>query len=193
LFLSIGVMLYTFYQHVPLPAPLGRTDEVLPLFVATQLPSGLAGFIVAAIVAAALSPSLSAMAATTVNDFYKPRLTGPVDEAALMRLSRRATIGWGIVQLGVALGAQGMDRSVLDAGLAVLSFASGAVLGAFIIATLMPAVSEPDALAGMAAGLATMTAVWAFTPLAWTWYVFVGAATTCGTAGLLTLGRRSPA
>ena len=74
LFLTIGVMLYTFYQHAPLATPLGRTDEILPTFVVNQLPSGLAGFIVAAIVAAALSPSLSAMAATTVNDFYKPRL-----------------------------------------------------------------------------------------------------------------------
>jgi Na+/proline symporter len=185
LFLTIGVMLYTFYQHSPLPAPLARTDEVLPMFVASQLPTGLAGFIVAAIVAAALSPSLNAMAATTINDFYRPRAHRPLDEAALLRLSRRATIGWGVVQLAVALGAQSMDRSVLDAGLAVLSFASGAVLGAFVIATLMPRVTEPAAVGGMAAGLLLMTAVWAFTPIAWTWYVFIGAVTTCATAWLL--------
>jgi SSS family solute:Na+ symporter len=191
LFLCIGVMLFTYYQHVPLPAPLGRTDEVLPLFIATALPSGLAGFIVAAIVAAALSPSLNAMAATTVNDFYKPYASSVPDDARLLRLSRRATIGWGIVQLGVALGAQFMERSVLDAGLAVLSFASGAVLGAFVIATLMPRVGEPEALAGMGAGLATMTAVWAFTTLAWTWYVFVGALATCATAWTLSAIRRS--
>ena len=89
LFLTIGVMLYTFYQHAPLVTPLGRTDEILPTFVVNQLPPGLAGFIVAAIVAAALSPSLSAMAATTVNDFYKPRLRTVPDEATLIRLSRR--------------------------------------------------------------------------------------------------------
>jgi solute:Na+ symporter, SSS family len=193
LFLCIGVMLYTFYQHVPLAAPLTRTDEVLPTFVVGHLPTGLAGFIVAAIVAAALSPSLSAMAATTVNDFYKPRLRVLPDEATLMRLSRRITIGWGLVQLAVALGAQYMDRSVLDAGLAVLSFASGAILGAFVIATLMPSIGEPAALAGMGMGLATMTAVWAFTPLAWTWYVFVGTLTTCATAWVLSAVRPTPA
>jgi SSS family solute:Na+ symporter len=131
------------------------------------------------------------MAATTVNDFYKPYASSVPDDARLLRLSRRATIGWGIVQLGVALGAQFMERSVLDAGLAVLSFASGAVLGAFVIATLMPRVGEPEALAGMGAGLATMTAVWAFTPLAWTWYVFVGALATCATAWTLSAIRRS--
>jgi SSS family solute:Na+ symporter len=184
LFLAIGVMLYTYYQQVPLPQPLARTDEILPLFVVHSLANGLAGFIVAAIVAAALSPSLNAMASTTITDFYLPRHPG-ADQATLMRLSRRATIGWGVVQLAVALGAQWMDRSVLDAGLAVLSFASGAVLGAFLIGTLMPSVQEPQALAGMVAGLAVMTLVWGFTTVAWTWYVFVGALTTCAVAWAL--------
>src|SRR5262245_60157685 len=104
-----------------------------------------------------------------------------------MRVSRQATIAWGIVQLGVALGAQWMDRSVLDAGLAVLSFASGAVLGAFLLGTLMPRAGEREAIIGMIVGLATMTAVWAWTPVAFTWYVFIGAATPCAVAWLLSL------
>src|SRR6185295_9325943 len=58
LFLVIGVALYAYYQHVPLPA-LGRADEILPAFVVHTLSGGVAGFIVAAIVAAALSPSLN--------------------------------------------------------------------------------------------------------------------------------------
>ena len=74
-------MLYHYYQQVPAPA-LGRTDEILPRFVVNSLAGGAAGFIVAAIVAAALSPSLNSMAAATVNDFYsassvpaRPRLS----------------------------------------------------------------------------------------------------------------------
>jgi SSS family transporter len=188
-FLCIGVMLFVYYQQTPLPQPLTRTDEILPVFVVTSLTNGLAGFIVAAIVAAALSPSLNAMAATTVNDFYLRYLRPDADQAAQMRVSRQATIGWGLVQLASALGAQWMDRSVLDAGLAVLSFASGAVLGAFLLGTLMPRVGEMDALIGMIAGLATMTVVWAWTPVAFTWYVFIGAVTTCLVAYALSLGR----
>ena len=185
LFLLIGIMLYTFHLHVPLEAALARTDQVLPHFVVHYLPSGVAGFIVAAIVAAALSPSLNAMAATTINDFYMPRTRRPLDEAALLRLSRWITVGWGVVQIGVALGAEFMDRSVLDAGLAVLSLASGAVLGAFVLATSLPAVGEGEAWAGMIVGLATMLAVWGFTPVAFTWYVLIGASTTIGTAWAL--------
>lgn len=190
-FLLIGVMLFVYYQQTPLPQPLGRTDEILPVFVVNSLTHGLAGFIVAAIVAAALSPSLNAMAATTVNDFYLRYVRPDADQATQMRVARQATIGWGVVQLGVALGAQWMDRSVLDAGLAVLSFASGAVLGAFLLGTLMPSVSERDALAGMISGLVTMTLVWGWTTVAFTWYVFIGATTTCAVAWAL--ARLAPA
>jgi SSS family transporter len=190
-FLFIGIMLFVYYQQTPLPQPLGRTDEILPVFVVTSLTHGLAGFIVAAIVAAALSPSLNAMAATTVNDFYLRFVRPDADQATQMRVSRQATIGWGVVQLAIAIAAQWMDRSVLDAGLAVLSFASGAVLGAFLLGTLIPSVSERDAVAGMIAGLATMTVVWGWTSVAFTWYVFIGAVTTCAVAWAMsrTLGR----
>ncbi|MET0214240.1 MAG: sodium:solute symporter, partial [Vicinamibacterales bacterium] len=183
-FLMIGVMLFVYYQQHPLPRPLTRTDEILPIFVVSSLTHGLAGFIVAAIVAAALSPSLNAMASTTVNDFYLRYVNPAADQATQMRVSRRATVGWGLVQLLIALGAQWMDRSVLDAGLAVLSFASGAVLGAFLLATLMPRIREREVVIGMIAGLATMTAVWGWTSVAFTWYVFIGAVTTCVVAWL---------
>ena len=179
LFLLIGVMLYTHYQQVPLPQALTRPDQILPIFVVSELQNGLAGFIVAAIVAAALSPSLNAMAATTVSDFYLPYINPTADQVTQMRVSKQATIAWGVVQLAVAIGAQYMNRSVLDAGLAVLSFASGAVLGAFLLGTLAPSIRERDTFTGMIAGLLVMTAVWWATPIAFTWYVLIGAVTTC--------------
>jgi SSS family transporter len=182
MFLLIGVMLFTYYQHVPLPRALARNDELLPTFIVTALSHGAAGFIVAAIVAAALSPSLNAMAATTVNDFYVKYFRTDADEATLMRVSRQWTIIWGVVQIGVAVGAQWMQRSVLDAGLAVLSYASGSVLGAFLLGTLAPSIEEGPAFVGMLAGLVVMTVVWGWTTVAFTWYVFIGAATTVAVA-----------
>jgi Na+/proline symporter len=179
LFLLIGVMLYTHYQQVPLPIALGRADQILPIFVVSELKNGLAGFIVAAIVAAALSPSLNAMAATTVSDFYLPYFNPSADQQTQMRVSKLATVAWGVVQLAVAIGAQFMKQSVLDAGLAVLSFASGSVLGAFLLGTLAPSIRERDTFAGMIAGLMVMTAVWWTGATAYTWYVLIGAVSTC--------------
>ena len=57
LFLVIGILLYAFYQQTPLPVPLDRNDKILSIYVIHSLRGGAAGFIVAAIVAAALSPS----------------------------------------------------------------------------------------------------------------------------------------
>ena len=114
-----------------------------------------------------------------MSDFYLPYINPAADQAMQMRISKQATVAWGIVQLAVAVGAQFMNRSVLDAGLAVLSFASGSVLGAFLLGTLAPSIRERDTFAGMVAGLIVMTWVWWATPVAFTWYVLIGATTTC--------------
>jgi len=193
LFLVIGVMLYTFYQHTPLPRPLNRTDEILPLFVVHRIPQGISGFIIAAIVAAALSPSINALAATTVNDFYVKYVRPDADQETLMRVSRQATIGWGIAQIAVALGAQWIDRSVLDAGLLVLSFAAGPVLGAFLTGVLIRRVGSTAMLWGMIGGTLAVTYIWSATTCAWTWYALVGAACTSGLAVALSLAMPSRA
>src|SRR5260370_27903013 len=129
-------MLSPFSQHMPLPRELARNAELLPTFIVTALSHGAAGFIVAAIVAAALSPSINAMAATTVNDFYAKYFRPDADEPTLMRVSKQWTVVWGVVQIGVAIAAQWMQRSVLDAGLPLLSYAAGSVLAALLLGTL---------------------------------------------------------
>jgi Na+/proline symporter len=177
LFLVIGVMLYTYYQHVPAPI-LGRTDEILPTFVVTSLTGGAAGFIVAAIVAAALSPSLNSMAAVTVSDFYVRFVNPTATEPQMMRLAKQSTIGWGLVQIAVALGAQWMERSVLDAGLAVLSLAAGPVLGAFLVAVFTRHVQATAMLTGMITGAAALAWLWWTGAVAWTWYALIGATLT---------------
>jgi len=182
LFLTIGAMLYAYHQHVPLTAALPRNDAILPQFIVERLPHGLIGFIVAAIVAAALSPSINAMAATTVNDFYLRYVNAKPDEAKLLRLSKQLTVFWGIVQLIVALGAQWLDQSVLDAGLSVLSLTTGPVLGAFLVGVTTRRVGAAAMIAGMALGSAVLVWVWWTAAVGWTWYALIGAAVSAGGA-----------
>ena len=181
LFLTIGAALYVFYQQTPLPRALVSNDEILPLFVVTSLSHGAAGFIVAAIIAAALSPSINALAATTVNDFYLKYVRPDADQDTQMRVSKAATIFWGVAQIGVALGAQWI-RSVLDTGLAVLSLAAGPVLGAFLIGVLTSGVGSRAMIVGMSSGVVVLTWVWWTAATAWTWYAFIGASVTFASA-----------
>jgi Na+/proline symporter len=187
LFLAIGAMLFAYHQHFPLATALPRTDAILPRFIVDHLPHGLIGFIIAAIVAAALSPSINAMAATTVNDFYVKYVKQNADEASLLRLSKQLTVFWGIVQLGVALGAQYLDRSLLDSGLSVLSLTSGPVLGAFLVGVLTTRVRSMAMLVGMAAGTVTVGWIWWTGAAGFTWYALVGAAVTSGVALLMSV------
>ena len=188
LFLTIGALLYAYYTSAPLPRALERTDEILPLFVISELPHGVSGFIVAAIVAAALSPSINALAATTVNDFYVKYIRPDADEATLMRMSKRATVFWGVAQIGVALAAEFVDRSVLDSGLLVLSFAAGPVLGAFLVGVLTSHVGSGAMVAGMLAGVAGVTWIWWSGAAAWTWYSAAGLAITAMVALAASIG-----
>jgi SSS family transporter len=173
LFLTLGTLLWTYYGG----RAFARGDEVLPTFVATQLPPAAAGFILAAIVAAALSPSLNSMASATLRDFYLPYLRPQAGDAEQVRMGKLFTVGWGVAQIGVALLAQG-TRKALDAGLAVLGYASGPTVGAFLLAVLVRRATAAATLAGMACGLtASLVALRAF-QVAWTWNVAVGALVT---------------
>jgi SSS family solute:Na+ symporter len=182
LFLAIGAMLFAYHQHFPLTRALPRNDAILPQFIVEHLPHGLIGFIIAAIVAAALSPSINAMAATTVNDFYVKYVKKNASEASLLRLSKQLTVFWGVVQLCVALGAQYIDQGLLDAGLSVLSLTSGPVLGAFLVGVLSTRVRSTAMLIGMAAGTVAVAWIWWTGAAGFTWYALVGAAVTSGVA-----------
>ncbi len=193
-FLFIGVLLFAFYAPYTDPAystltagaatlPLAGSfqvvggDRVFPDFITKFLPTGLAGLVVAAIFAAALSSSLNSIAATAVNDLYKPFKPGRSD-GHYLRVSHWLTLLWGVVQIAVGLGVLTQKRSALDQALSVASLVNGPVLGVFLVGTLLRRVSEPPALIGMATSIVVMLIIRFNTPIAWTWYALIGSVIT---------------
>jgi solute:Na+ symporter, SSS family len=180
LFLFLGTLLWAHYGG----RAFARGDEILPTFVSTALPAGWTGFILAAVVAAALSPSLNSMAGATVRDFYLPYVRPQASDAQQMRVGRACTVFWGIAQMGVALLARGVD-SALNEGLAALGYASGPTVGAFLLGVLTRTANTAGTMTGMLAGLALSLSVGKLAPVlfgvpgvAWTWNVAVGAVVT---------------
>ncbi len=180
LFLSIGTLLWRFYQG----RTFTRGDEVLPTFIAESLSGPWLGFILAAVVAAALSPSLNSVASTTLKDFYVPFVDPDASDARQIQLGRIFTVFWGVAQTVVAIFAQ-RASSALEAGLAALSYASGPTVGAFLLAVLRPRVTAPAVLAGMAAGFVAPFVLNQLSPVAWTWNVAIGSTVTFLTAMVL--------
>ncbi|MGH9628893.1 MAG: sodium:solute symporter [Bryobacteraceae bacterium] len=183
LFLVIGVILFVYYREAQLPPPQ-PADRIYPAFIWNNLAPGVAGLVVAAILAAAmsnLSAALNSLASTTVMDFYKPfllrRAGPPKSETYFLRLARLTTIGWGIVLFLIGLLARRWG-SVLEAGLSIASILYGGLLGVFLLGLLTRRVQENGAIAGMIAGLVAMLYVSTFTNIAWTWYVLIGTCVT---------------
>jgi SSS family transporter len=177
LFLLIGVLLYVFAQHTPLLAPGERTDRILPLFLVREMPVGLAGLLLASIVAVAMSNasgSLNSLAASSLLDFS--RISGPDAEPAnFLRTSRRMTLVWGLVLMGFGFVKWG---PLLEAGLTVAALPLGSLLGLFLLGTLDRKANARGALVGMFVGLAAILCVFRFTAIAFTWYVLIGSVTT---------------
>jgi solute:Na+ symporter, SSS family len=181
LFLLVGVALFAYYQHFPPATPFSTPDKLFPTFVVTELPRGLAGLLVAAIIAAAmsnLSAALNSLASSAVMDFYKPFIRPHADEKEYMRISRGMTIVWGVILVLVAIVAQQFHQSVLELALTIASVAYGAMLGIFLLGVLTRRVTASHALLGALLGLATLLYVMKFTAIAWTWYVAIGTTVT---------------
>src|SRR4051794_35654068 len=185
LFLTIGMMLHAYYATHTLPA-MASNDEIFPAFIVRSLPHGIAGLVIAAIFAAAmsnLSGSLNSLASTTVLDFYKPLVNPNASEESLLRLSRWLTAIWGVVLIVLAfLAAQGI-QSVLTAGLTIASLVYGPMLGAFLLGVLTKRANQIGVIAGMLVSIVVMLTLKSadllgydlpFHDLAWTWFVLVG-------------------
>lgn len=197
LFLAVGVAIWAAGRA---PQELAG-DQIFARFVIEQLPSGVAGLVVAAILAAAMSTissSISALASSMTNDLYAS-WTGRDDPAHLLAVGRAFSLLWGVLLIGGALAFHvlGSDKNTPVVVLA-LSFASvtyGALLGALILAARGSSVTGRDVIAGAAVALVLMLGVvfasrlaawWPALELvgriAFPWYVPMGTALTIGVA-----------
>jgi len=196
LFLWIGALLYISYTDAHL-APPQPPEALYPKFIWTNLPAGLAGLAIAAILAAGmsnLSAALNALASTSVMDFYRPlalRRDPAKPERHFLGVARAATIAWGAILVGVGLIARHWG-SVLEAGLTIASILYGSLLGVFLLGLLTQSVQQNAAIVAMFAGLAVMIAVKLWTHIAFTWYVLIGTSATFATGYAVSLLLREP-
>jgi SSS family transporter len=185
LFLSIGVMLHAYYATQPEPT-MASTDEIFPAFIVRSLPRGIAGLVIAAIFAAAmsnLSGSLNSLASSTIFDFYQPLTRRSLDDRSLLTLSRWLTALWGLALIAVAIVARGWG-SVFTAGLTIATIVYGPLIGAFLLGVLTTSTTEAGAIAGITVSLVGMIGIRLLTPLAWTWYALAGTF-ICTSVGVL--------
>ncbi len=198
LFLTVGVVIWSA-GLAPDQLP---SDQIFPRFIVTQLPAGLAGLMIAGILAAAMSTissSINALASSVTHDFYAS-LTGRREPEHLLVVGRAFSALWGIGLVAAALGfyqyASGTDTPVVVLALSIASVTYGALLGTYILAGRWPRASGRDAIRATVIALLGMLVVVFARPLsavsglgwlgplgnlAWPWYVPLGTLITVAT------------
>ena len=190
LFLAIGTGLYFFYSTASAGSAPSSADRIFPTFIVRQMPRGIAGLMVASILAAAmsnLSAAVNSLSSSTMVDLYLQWKPG-AGEKHRVALSRMMTVFWTMVLFVLAWMSRGGGH-VVEVGLSIASVAYGALLGVFLLGTLSRSATESGAMIGMIGGFAINLFLWKQThpiafvvggmhillpKIAWTWFVLIG-------------------
>jgi SSS family solute:Na+ symporter len=132
-FFFIGTGLFVFYRSQPeLLGSVAEPDKVFPHFIATQLPVGMAGLVVAAIFAASMDSNLNSMATLTFCDIYQRYFRPNAGRRESMAVLYLSTLLWGAACIAIAI-AMIQVGTVLDAWWNLAGIFSGGVLGLFLL------------------------------------------------------------
>lgn len=209
LFLAVGLGLWSAFGQ----RTFATTDAVFPTFIVEQMPHGLLGLVVAAVIAAAMSTqsgSINSLAATTTHDIYLPLTGRDADDPQTLKAGKRFALMWGVaLTLGALLYPEGRTPVVVIA-LSIASFTYGALLGGFFLGIFVRRARQRDAIIGMSVGLVSMALVvfarligtaipplagllHPFESIAWPWFVLIGTSVTVltGTASAMMMNRHS--
>jgi len=193
-FLYIGTTLFAFYSQGDelVRAGITKGDQVFPYYIATQVPAGLKGLIIAAIVAAAMSTvdsALNCSATVLLLDFHKRYFNPDISERASMVFLRLGTVVWGLLGTGAAL-LMIRAKSILDVWWQISGIFGGALLGLFLLAFMRVRLRLWQGLVSIAVSIAVVS--WGTfarnLPASWQWAqcsldrIIVGAT---GTAALM--------
>ncbi|OHB54363.1 MAG: hypothetical protein A2Y07_07840 [Planctomycetes bacterium GWF2_50_10] len=138
IYLCIGTLIYIFYANHPVLAPqAGHVKEVLSYFAVHQLPAGLKGFLLAAIILASIDSPLASLSSSFMMDIYKPLIKKTANANHYLLVSRAGIVGFGLVLAVIAYACQPI-KSVLWFAFQLISITGPALLGVFLYGIFGP-------------------------------------------------------
>lgn len=146
LMLMVGVGLFAFYEYFPLADSLAasvaeRGDRIFPLFIISEIPTGLKGLLIAATLSAAISSLdsiLAALSQISLTMFYKPFIEPDADETRLLAISRALVIFWGAVLALMAWQFSASELDLITLAFSMTTYTWGPMLGLFLLSIAAP-------------------------------------------------------
>ena len=155
-FYGIGMALFAFYRSRPeaMDVTMPKGDSVLPIFMATEMPSWLAGLVIAAVFAATistLSANLSSASTSIVTDYIK-RFRPGISGKAQIRCGQISTYVIGFLGIFAALTLSRMESSALfDNFNKYIAMLTAGLTGLFFMGVFMPRIKGIAAVLGLIA------------------------------------------
>ncbi len=166
-------------------------NYVFPVFVVQNMPVGVVGLIVAAILAAAMSSvaaELNSLATASTMDFYKRHIRRDSTEKQLLAFGRSATLVWGIFACIVATFATNLG-SLIEVVNTFGSFFYGSLLGVFVLAFAVPRARPAGAFYGLLFGIVSVWIASSYTDIAFLWFNVVGCFVTVAAGYVISIVR----
>lgn len=166
-------------------------NYVFPVFVIENMPLGLVGLIVAAILAAAMSSvaaELNALATASTMDFYRRHINVNSSEKEMLRFGRLSTLAWGVFACIVATFATNLG-SLIEVVNTFGSFFYGSLLGVFVLAFAVPRAKSAGAFYGLLFGIVSVWIASSTTDIAFLWFNVVGCLVTVAAGYLISIVR----
>ena len=207
-FLLVGVMLWAYYQQTPMAIPIPEikpgsgikaNDYIYPIFMMTAVPHVLKGFLIVAILSAAMSSvssALTSLASVSTMDFVKPLSKRARSETFFLNFSKASTVAWAALLILVAYLSRQVEY-VLNAAFSLRGLTSGALLGGLLLVLLWKKGSALPVVVGATASLVVMIFVSRFewaqitatgevvrAKVAWPWFTLIGTIVTICSAWL---------
>jgi SSS family solute:Na+ symporter len=158
LLFGLGTALFLFYKQQPAELnPAMKNDGIFPFFAAQQLPPGVSGLVIAALLAATMSTissSICSVSNLVVDDFYK-RFSRNPSEAKAVKVGRGAMMIIGLFGIASAFYLNSFETpSIWDLFLRVAGIIAATTLGTFALGLFTRRSNEMGVLAGIATGMA---------------------------------------
>lgn len=158
-FMFIGACLFGYYQLVdPSTASAPElVDEIVPHFIVNQMPTGLIGLILAAILAASMSSvagDLNSIATVLTVDYFKGLLPRAGDNVSVLFGRFMVLVAGGLaIMVALFMVPEEGIASIMERGVTIAAILSGGTLGLFFLGFLSPRATRTGCLCGIGACL----------------------------------------
>jgi solute:Na+ symporter, SSS family len=148
LFMFIGTALFVFYKHNPAPEAAAmltgeggqKAEGILPFFIIRNLPIGITGLVIAAVLSAAMSSissSINGVCAVSIVDIYRRRMVTDRNDRHYVLVAKSIGMVQAVIMIaGALILTLGETKTLQDSATVLTALTAGGLAGLYMLGFL---------------------------------------------------------